>query len=186
MFRWFISASILILSGGGLATAQSSSFRGPVSGFVYNHSSRTIRPLLGIPGATLIGSPLVNEVDFASVGPDGKWGWITRAGRASFVQNLAGLSSAEISADGLIDAVDRVLWNREGSFALLYSSSTNRLQRVRLSSAGAAADTPIDLSPWGAVTALAFDPAGRRLHSASQDRDSIYSKQASPLPCFPP
>lgn len=164
MFR-FISTTALILCGlAGPAAAQpSTNFRGPVSGFVFNPTSRTIRPLVGIPGAAQIGAPLLNEVDFASAGPDGKWGVVTKAGRSSFVQDLAGLAPSELPADGLIDAVDRVVWSRGGDFALLYSSSTNRLQRVRISASGAVADPPLDLSPWGAVTTLAIDPAGLRI-----------------------
>jgi DNA-binding beta-propeller fold protein YncE len=55
------------------------------------------------------------------------------------------------------------MWNRDGSIALLYSASANRLQRIRLSDAGPAADEPMDLSAWGPVTALAIDPAGRQI-----------------------
>ena len=165
MFRWFSIASFLILSwqAGPAAAQPSTNFRGPTSGFVYSYSSRTIRPLLGVPGAAHIGSPLLNEVDYASVGPNGKWAFITRAGRSTFVHNLAEATTAEISADGLIDAVDRVLWNRAGSVALLYSSSGNRLQRVRLFLTGAEADAALDLSSWGSVTALAIDPPGRQI-----------------------
>jgi hypothetical protein len=68
-----------------------------------------------------------------------------------------------VTAPGLIDAVDRVVWNRDGSYALLYSSSANRLQRVRLSEAGPGPEADIDLSPWGPVTTLALDPAGRQI-----------------------
>ena len=92
------------------AAQPSPSFRGPISGFVYNQSSRTIRPLLGIPGATRIGTALLNEVDFASIGPDGKWAFLTRAGHSTFVYDLSGQALTELSADGLIDA-----WHRHGT-----------------------------------------------------------------------
>ncbi len=162
MLRRFFSTLILILGGlAGPAAAQN--FRGPVSGFVFNPASRTIRPLLGIPGAAQVGSPLINDVDFASVGPNGKWGLVTKAGQSYFLLDLAGLAPTELSAEGLIDAVDRVVWNRDGDFALLYSSSTNRLQRVRVSASGVVADAPLDLSSWGPVTTLAIDPAGLRI-----------------------
>lgn len=69
----------------------------------------------------------------------------------------------ESTPDDLIGAVDRVQWSPDGSYALLYSSSGNRLQRVRFSATGAAADTPLDLSPWGQATALALDPAGQQI-----------------------
>jgi DNA-binding beta-propeller fold protein YncE len=162
--RWFIGASVAILSGSVIpAVAQPASIHGPVSGFVYSHGSRTIRPLLGISGASRIGSPVLNEVDFGSIGPDGKWALTTKDGRSSFTHGLADLAPTESSTDGLIDAVDRVVWNRDGSVALLYSSSTNQLQRARLSDTGVAADSPLDLSSWGPVTTLAVDPAGRQV-----------------------
>jgi len=164
MSRCFISISIAVLSlPGGLAKAQSTSFHGPISGFVYSHTSRTVRPLFGIPGATYIGSPLLDQVDSASIAPGGKWAMITKGGHSAFMRGLSDLAPAESSPDGLIDAVDRVLWNRDGSYALLYSSSGNRLQRVRLSDTGATADVPLDLSPWGQATVLAIDPAGQQI-----------------------
>ena len=164
MPRWFISVSIAVLSlPGGPANAQSPSFHGPISGFVYSRDSRTVRPLFGIPGATYIGSPVLGEVDSASIAPGGKWALITKGGRSSFLRGLSDLAPAESSPDGLIDAVDRVLWNRDGSYALLYSSSGTRLQRVQLSHTGAIADRPVDLSPWGQATALAIDPAGQQI-----------------------
>jgi hypothetical protein len=164
MPRWFVCASIAFLSWPITpATAQSASFHGPISGFVFSESSRTVRPLLGIPGAAHVGSPVLNDLDFASIGPDGNWALIARAGHSSIVHGLADLAPAESSVDGLIDSVDRVLWNRDGSFALLYSSSANQLQRVRLSGAAAVADAPLDLSAWGSLTALAIDPAGTQI-----------------------
>lgn len=164
MPRLFISLSIAVMSlPGGPVNAQSTSFHGPISGFVYSPVSRTVRPLFGIPGATHLGSPVLDEVDSASIAPGGKWALIAKGGHSSFMRGLSDLAPAESSPDGLIDAVDRTLWNRDGSYALLYSSSQNRLQRVRFSDSGAVADQALDLSPWGKVTALAIDPAGRQI-----------------------
>jgi hypothetical protein len=163
MARWFI-ASLAVLGWPILpATAQPTSFHGPISGFVYSHASRTIRPMLGIPGAARLGSPILDAVDFASIGPNGRWALVTRSGLSSFVHDLADLKPADSTIKGLIDAVDRVVWNRDGSFALLYSSSANRLQRVHLSEADVVADAPMDLSLWGQVTVLAIDPAGQQI-----------------------
>ncbi len=164
MSRCFISSSILFLS---LlvppANSQSPVFGGLVAGFIYSHDSQTIRPLLGIPGATYIASPVLSSVDWASVAPDGKWAFIARSGRNLFVQGLAQSAPVETPADGLVQSVDRVLWNRDGSFALLYSSSACQLQRVSLSDAGVSADPPMDLSSWGRPTALAIDPTGQQI-----------------------
>ncbi len=164
MSRQLIISSLLILgSAAAVACAQPTSFQGPISGFVYNHGSRTIRPLLGIPGAARIGAPILNEVDFASIAPNGKWAFLTKGGQSSLVQGLTDTAPANLPADGLIDAVDRAVWNRDGSYVLLYSSSGNRLQRVRIADSGAVPDSPMDLSAWGTATTLAIDPAGRQI-----------------------
>jgi hypothetical protein len=164
MSRLFIGLSIAVMSlPGGPANAQSTSFHGPISGFVYSPVSRTVRPLFGIPGATHLGSPVLDQVDSASIAPGGKWALIAKGGHSSFMRGLSDLAPTESSPDGLIDAVDRTLWNRDGSYVLLYSSSQNRLQRVRFSDSGAVADRALDLAPWGQVTALAIDAAGRQI-----------------------
>jgi DNA-binding beta-propeller fold protein YncE len=99
----------------------------------------------------------------ASVAPGGRWAFIARAGHTSFVRGLTNLAPLESSIDGLIDAVERIVWNHDGSSALLYSSSKSRLQRIQVSGNTIVADTPVDLSPWGRVTTLAIDPAGQQI-----------------------
>jgi hypothetical protein len=105
----------------------------------------------------------MDQVDSASIAPGGKWAWIGKGGHSSLMRGLSDLAPVESSPDGLIDAVDRVLWNRDGSYAVLYSSSGNRLQRVRFSDSVATAETAVDLSPWGQASTLAIDPSGRKI-----------------------
>jgi DNA-binding beta-propeller fold protein YncE len=143
--------------------AQSANFQGPIAGFVFSGASRTVRPLFGLPGATHIAAPILHQVDSASVAPGGKWAFVTRPRHATFVSGLSDLAPVESSITGLIDAADRVVWSRDGSFAVLYSSSHGLLQRVQLSTSEPTADTPVDLSPWGQVTTLAIDPAGQQI-----------------------
>jgi len=164
MSRWFIYASLasLILLAGP-ANPQSPTFNGPVAGFVFSRSSQTVRPMLGIPGATYIASPLLSEVDWASVAPGGKWAFIDKAGRNVFLHGLSDAAPVESSTDGLIQAIDRVAWSRDGSFALIYSSSGGQLQRVRLSDTNVVADAALDLSPWGLAKTLAIDPTGQQI-----------------------
>ena len=145
------------------AAAQPASFHGPIAGFVYSPDSRTLRPLLGIPGSTYAGSPVWGNADSASIAPGGKWAWVENGGRSVFLHGLSDLTPAESSADGLIDAIDRVVWSSDASVAVVYSSSGNQLQRVRLSASTALADAPVDVSSWGKATALAIDPAGHRI-----------------------
>ena len=163
MSRCFkFSVSVLALLPGWV-TAQTTNFQGPVAGFVFSGASKTIRPLLGLPGATHIASSILTRVDSASIAPGGKSAFITRARHTSFVSGLSALAPVESSIDGLIDAIDRIAWSRDGSFAVLYSSSGSQLQRVQLSGNAPIADAPVDVSPWGPVTTLAIDPAGQQI-----------------------
>jgi hypothetical protein len=158
----YLSIALLTLPAAP-AFAQSASLQGPVAGFVFSGATRTVQPLLGIPGATHVAAPILSRVDSASIAPGGNWAFITKARHAAFVGGLSGMAPVESAIGGLIDAVDRVVWSRDGSFALLYSSSGNRLQRIELSGDQPLADSPIDLSPWGKVTTLAIDPAGQQI-----------------------
>ena len=88
---------------------------------------------------------------------------ISRDGHTTFVRGLTDLTPVESSVEGLLDAVDRVVWNRDGSFAVLYSTSESRLQRLQISRGQPVADPPVDLSPWGSVSTLAIDPAGQQI-----------------------
>ncbi len=167
MPRWFITYACvpiaLLTLPAGPAGAQPASLHGPIAGFVFSGATKTIRPLLGIPGAAHLDRAILKHVDSASIAPGGNWAFITRAGQSTFVRGLSDLAPAESSIGGLIDAVDRVVWSRDGSFALLYSSSGNQLQRVQLSGSEPLADAPVDLSPWGRAAALAIDPAGQQI-----------------------
>jgi hypothetical protein len=164
MFRCSLRVSITsLLLLAGPAYSQSASIGGPLSGFVYSPSSRTVRPMLGIPGAVYTASPVLSDVDLASVAPGGKWAFVVKAGHAAFVHGLSDTAPAESSTDGIIPSVDHISWSRDGAFALLYSSSGSQLQRVSFSGTNAAADTALDLSPWGPTSALAIDPSGTQI-----------------------
>jgi len=154
--------SILSFFFAGCALAQTANVGGPLAGLIFDSGSRTVRPLRGVGGSSYIGSPVLNDVDTASIAPGGQWAFVTRSGQSAFVRGLSNASPVQSSPDGLMAAPDRVVWNRDGSVVLLYSSSANQLQRVRLSANDTTADPPLDL-PAGRVTALAIDAAGRQI-----------------------
>jgi hypothetical protein len=158
----YLPVSLLTLSDRPVI-AQVASVHGPVAGFVFSGVSKTVRPLLGVPGATYVGLPVLSQVDAAFIAPGGRWALVTRTGETTLVRGLADLAPAESSISELISKVDRVVWSRDGSFALLYSSSGSLLQRIQLSGTEPVVDAPVDLSPWGQVAALAIDPSGRQI-----------------------
>jgi DNA-binding beta-propeller fold protein YncE len=164
MFRSFIfTCTAFLILPARPANPQTPSISGPVAGFVYDHGSRSVRPLLGIPGATYAAAPVLSGVDWASIAPGGKWAFVAQSGGAGFVQGLSSAVPVASSGASLMPAVDRVVWNRDGSFALLYSSSSGLLQRISLSDTAVSPDAPVDLSSWGRPAALAIDPSGSQI-----------------------
>jgi len=159
--NWLSCAALAILAAP--VYAQSGGFEMPAAGLVYSHGSRAVRPLLGIPGSTHIGAAVLNDVNQAWVAPGGKWAFVTMVDRSVFVRGLLEAAPAEIPVAGVIDGVDHVAWSRDAAFAVLYSSSAARLQRVRLVNGEITAGEPVDLTPWGAPAALAIDPSGRQV-----------------------
>jgi hypothetical protein len=161
MCRWTTAISFVILAGS--AGAQPEGFRGSVAGFVYSPASRSVRPLLGVRGATSIGSPLVEQVGWASVAPGGRAALAVKDGHLAVLLGLSTLAPYDAASDGLIDAADRVAWSRDGRFAALYSSASGLLQRIRFGAPSPTADPPLDTSSLGRLTALAVNAIGGRI-----------------------
>ena len=79
--NWKISIALCIAAG--LAGAQQGNVAGPVSGMVFDRSSHQLRPVLGIPGASLLGDPVALGVEAASV-------WVAPLQNAAFVAGSDG------------------------------------------------------------------------------------------------
>jgi len=147
----------------GTAYTQTAGFGVPISGFVYSPAFRAIQPLFGVPGSTYAGRSVLRGLDRASVAPGGHWAFIVKSRSGEFVSGLAEDSPAPVSVSGLIEGADRAVWSRDGSYALVYSSSGQQLQRVLFTAATPSADPPLDLSPWGQLKNLAIDPTGQKM-----------------------
>src|SRR6201982_2871483 len=99
---------VILLEAVGSAQPPALQFEGPVAGFIYSRQSHSLRPVLGIPGSSYMGPAMLNDVDSASISPGAGWAWVTRSGHSTFIRGLSAGVPAELSPDGLIDAVDRV------------------------------------------------------------------------------
>jgi sugar lactone lactonase YvrE len=100
---------------------------------------------------------------WASIAPGGNWALISVRGRPVAAGHLLDAAFAEASPAGLLSAVDRAAWSRDGSYALLHSSISRQIQRVRLSDGEAFADAPVSLADLGEVTTLAIDASGNQM-----------------------
>jgi hypothetical protein len=160
MSQRFFGVSAALLTVVFSVDAQPPSFQGPTAGYVYSRGARTIRPLFGIPGSSYLGSPVLQDVNSASISPGGEWAFVTNHSGSHFVRSLTEITPE--AAGGFLNGIDRVVWSRNGKFALLHSSSGRQVQRVRLSQNEATADAPVDLAE-GTVTTIAIDSTGRQI-----------------------
>jgi hypothetical protein len=167
---------VLLVTLAASAGAQPIGFGGPLSGVVYESASRSLRPLLGVPGSAFRGAPVLDDVDSASIAPGGKWALITRAGRSRLLGSLTDRDGSILFPEDLTDGVDRVAWSSDGSVALLYASSGGKFVRARWSRNKLVTDIPFTPPPAGSVVAAVMDSAGRRaaVGVAGADAGGLY------------
>jgi hypothetical protein len=177
--RSYLAAHLLAGACLCVASAQSLSFTGPTSGFVFDAQAKAIRPIVGVPGAAYLGPPAVSGVEWASLAPDGKTALVVQETRLFLVRNLASSQPSWIP----LDAARPLLasWSRTPS-AAIYTAGT--LQIVNAAS-DAPVVTSIDVATLGgAVTRLAVDANGQHVYLAVQGETGggVYVASAA----FPP
>ena len=120
MMRWM--TGFLILAG-GLAFAQQGHIAGPVSGYVFDRAGRTLRPVVGVPGASVIGGPIDLGFPASNV-------WVAPRldsavavaadGSLHFLRIDSG-AAAELSFNGATIAPQSVVFSPSGSAAALFA-----------------------------------------------------------------
>jgi len=139
--------------------AQGPQMGGPITGLVYDSPSRALLQVLGIPGAARLSPPLLSELDWASVAPDGRTAVVLSLGQARLVSSRdLGQNPSGSIISGILDSPQFSVWAEDSSSLVIYSAASRALQQVRLSGASLAADPAIPLTGFdGDVTAIAAD-----------------------------
>jgi hypothetical protein len=121
-FRIFL----LIASAALCLQAQTSQINGPVSGYVFDASARSLRPILGLPGASLFGDPLQFGFDVASafVAPRQDAAFVVAADHTVHVFRFDAGAVSERNLDSLPPAPERVVFSPSGSAAALYAGGS--------------------------------------------------------------
>jgi len=141
---------ILILAGfAGLAQAQQGQVAGPVAGYVFDGASHAVRPVLGIPGASILGSavPLGYALSGATVSPRGDAVVALAQDGSAHLVRLSGGTASEIPLNGVAASTERVVFSPAGTAVALISGSRAQVFGG-LTDAPALAAT-IDLSSTG-------------------------------------
>jgi hypothetical protein len=145
-----------------VALAQTA-WSGPVSGFVFDQPSASIRPIVGIIGSAYLGAPTVTGADLAAVSPDGKLA-IRSSSDGVFLQRLSTGDTIAVGGSGVLSGADSILWSGDARTAILYSSAQARFQTIAVTDSAATAAPVQDASAvTGPITAFAVDPGGNRL-----------------------
>jgi hypothetical protein len=147
---------LVVLIGGLTLTAQEARLSGPVSGFVFDSASHSVRPIVGLPGAAYLGDPLLGGLEWASVAPNGEVALAVKDGRWFAIRGLGATAAwADIEADW--PAPERVAWSSDGAAAAL-STPEGGLRILRYLLDGPVAASAVDLP--GPVAALALEGSG--------------------------
>ncbi|MGA3098955.1 MAG: hypothetical protein ABSF25_21065 [Bryobacteraceae bacterium] len=112
-----------LLFAGAVAASRlcaQSGVAAPVSGFVFDGSTRALRPILGIPGASLLGDGLDvgSELTAAYVAPGQNWALAVTAEGPVFLLLAHGAVSG-ISVGGVTAAPERVAFSPSGTAVAL-------------------------------------------------------------------
>ena len=168
---------------GGYATLT-----GTGGGALFDAPSRSIRGVVGLTGSWYLGPSLVNDLDFASLSPDGRLAVAVRADALYLVSDLdqgtPSLRKLEVGSG----MPTRVFWSDDSSTAVLFSCSdrcrTTRIQNARTSPIAETLDLGL---PDGPATALAADGAAERIavsiRSSSEADLYLVSCGSSPELC---
>jgi hypothetical protein len=106
--------------------AQQGSVKGPVSGYVFDSSAQGLRPILGVPGASLFGAPLNFgfAVSSAYAAPRQDAALVVAADGSLHVFSLNAGTATEESVSNLVSSPQRVVFSPAGTSAAIYAGGS--------------------------------------------------------------
>lgn len=151
-----------LVSAGYLA-AQQGSLTGPVEAYIFDAPTRSLRAVIGLPGAASFGPALRDSLDFASVAPSQSYGIGFQRGRCLLISGL-GSSLATRTLSGVESQPEGIAWSGDGSHAVLYSRAGNWLQTLSGLPGAPAVGARVDGSTLGgALASVAADAQGKHI-----------------------
>lgn len=109
---------------GATAYAQQGQVSGPVVGYVFDGSARVVRPVLGIPGASLVGSAVQFGYDLASVtvSPGADSAVVSASDGSLHLVGFSGAGVTGISFNGSSVRPDQVVYSPSGTSVALIAA----------------------------------------------------------------
>lgn len=174
--RIFCISSLFFLPA--WAPAQQAQIAGPVSGYVFDGAAHGMRPILGIPGASLFGDPISFgfPVASASVAPRQDAAFVTAADGTFHLFRIQSGASTELTLNGVAATPERIVFSPSGTAAALYRAGSIQIVGGLPDSAAIAAS--LDVSGSGTPNALALSDDGGALLLASGSSIELFAGAA--------
>ena len=148
----------------------------PILGFVFDPRAHAVQPILGIPGASLLGAPLDFSFNIADAATSPRQDYILVLTADNHALRLlrparAGFSSNSI--DGVMQALDRVFISPTGSAAAVYRIADGLIQVVTgLPDSPAVQQVLLRANPGDMFSSVAISDDGTAVLAASSETDS--------------
>jgi len=169
---WFVLA--LLMSPAAVWPATNS-IEGPRLGFVFDHATKAVRPILGIPGAATLGQPLESGLDLRKIAISAMQDYVLATeGEHNQVVVLATNHSplVAVAVQGADRGPDQLTISAGGTSAALYFKGGNHVQVISGLPAAPRISARLYLSAGQAPSALAISDDGQTLLAGVAD--SVY------------
>jgi hypothetical protein len=115
-----------ILAAAGWLNAQQGTLTGPVAGFVFDNFAQVLRPIKGVPGASLFGDPVAFGLPVSAVyaAPRQDSAIVVGVDQSLHLFLLNGGSPSEVSLGGFSVLPERVIFSPSGTAVALISSGS--------------------------------------------------------------
>jgi hypothetical protein len=151
-----------LISASGLP-AQQPTLSGPLQAFTFDAPTRSVRAVIGFPGAASFGPALLDNLDFASVAPSQNYGIAFESEKCLFVSRL-GSKTTSVAIAGVTKYPDGIVWSGNGSLAILYSIAGNWFQTIAGFPGAPMAGAFVDVSSLGgSFSVIAVDAQGKQV-----------------------
>jgi len=148
----------------GCLTAQQPTVSGPVEAYTFDAPTRSLRAVIGSPGAASFGPVLRDSLDFASVAPLQNYGIGFQRGQGLLISGLGSATLSTRVLTGVAGQPEGMVWSGDGSLAILYSRTENWLQTFTGFPGAPTAGPRIDGSSLGgALASVAAAPKGKQI-----------------------
>jgi len=166
--RWFALISLMFPALVGAATIQ-----GPELGFVFDSAKGELRPILGIPGAAVLGQPLALGVEVRRVAISPLEDYVLAVGgehNQAMVFAVGHATLTPVMVQGADRGADQIVISPGGKAGALYYEAGNRIEVVTGLPAAPKVSSELHLSAGQTLTAIAVGDDGHTVLAAADDR----------------